>query len=264
MKQDGQFILFESKEELKNWLFAQNVKRTIKTIDNHHTAIPAYSNFTGSNHFTLQKSMQRYHVQNKGWRDIAQHFTTFPDGTVMTGRSLEMNSAGIINRGSNSICIENLGNFDKDKMTEKQKEIIVFLNAILCVHFKLTPSRSTILYHRWFRQSDGKYDPTCTGAEYKSCPGTKFFGGNTVEAAEKNFIPLIKAEMEAINMRFKDLVVNGKRHWAANDIEEAADMGLVFGMKQADGSYIFNPDANITRAEMVAILMKYIRSQKKK
>ena len=54
MKQDGQFILFESKEELKNWLFAQNVKRTIKTIDNHHTAVPAYSNFTGNNHFTLQ------------------------------------------------------------------------------------------------------------------------------------------------------------------------------------------------------------------
>lgn len=33
----------------------------------------------------------------------------------------------------------------------------------------------------------------------KSCPGTNFFGGNTVEEANKYFIPLIKQELERID-----------------------------------------------------------------
>ena len=39
--------------------------------------------------------MQRYHVHDKGWKDIAT-FHPFPDGTVMTGRSLEMKSQALL------------------------------------------------------------------------------------------------------------------------------------------------------------------------
>jgi hypothetical protein len=260
------FLLFKDRTQFKDWLLSQKVQRNIITVDNHHTAIPSYKDFNGSNHQKLQQGMRNYHVETNGWKDIAQHFTTFPDGSIMTGRSLESKSAGIYNRGSNSICIENLGNFDKgyDTMTEAQKETIVFLNAILALKFNLVPSKDTIIYHRWFRQSDGVYDPNSTGKEYKSCPGTNFFGGNSVESAKKNFIPLVKAKLEVLKMgKFKDLEVNGVRHWAADLIEEAADMGLVFGSPSGDGSFVFNPDTPITRAENVAILMRYIKSQKK-
>jgi len=55
--------------------------------------------------------MKNYHL-SKSFSDIAQHFTTFPDGTILTGRSLEKTPAGISGFNSNAICIENLGNFD--------------------------------------------------------------------------------------------------------------------------------------------------------
>ncbi|WDU82253.1 SH3 domain-containing protein [Caloramator sp. Dgby_cultured_2] len=63
--------------------------------------------------------------------------------------------------------------------------------------FKLTPSTDTIVYHHWYDLNTGKRT-NGTGST-KSCPGTNFFGGNSVEAANKYFIPLIKKELEQID-----------------------------------------------------------------
>ena len=56
--------------------------------------------------------MKAYHVTYNGWNDIGQHFTIFPDGLILTGRSLEKSPACIYGQNANAICIENLGNFD--------------------------------------------------------------------------------------------------------------------------------------------------------
>ncbi|MFN3639697.1 MAG: hypothetical protein ACK4UK_02160, partial [Flavobacterium sp.] len=70
-------------QEFEIWLFQQRVGRTILKVQQHHTYIPSYIHFNGSNHFERQRAMKNHHVHHNGWRDIGQHFTTFPDGTIM-------------------------------------------------------------------------------------------------------------------------------------------------------------------------------------
>ena len=74
--------------EFRQWLTNLRVARTILYIQQHHTYIPDYDDFNGSNHFQLQQSMKNYHVNERGWRDIGKHFTIFPDGTLLTARSM--------------------------------------------------------------------------------------------------------------------------------------------------------------------------------
>lgn len=189
MQQKGKFLLF-TMNELNQWLEATSFKRAITLIQNHHTYIPSYAEFTGSNHFPLLEAMEKSHLERK-FDEIAQNLTTFPDGTISICRSLEKDPAGIRGANRGAICIENMGDFDtgKDSMSDRQRDAIVQLNASLCYKFKLSPNTDTIIYHHWYDRKTGERT-NGTGIT-KTCPGTGFFGGNTVEAAEAHFIPLI-------------------------------------------------------------------------
>lgn len=189
MKKKGKFLLF-TMDEFNEWLEERTIKRPIRLIQNHHTFIPSYGDFNGDNPFQLLEAMEESHLQRK-FDEIAQNLTTFPDGTISVCRSLEKDPAGIRGANSGAICIEHLGNFDdgKDSMSEKQRDSIVQLNALLCHKFKLYPNTDTIIYHHWYDRETGKRTDG-TGFT-KTCPGTGFFGGNTVEAAGAYFIPLI-------------------------------------------------------------------------
>lgn len=59
--------------EFKSWLQNLRVGRTILNIQQHHTFIPSYQQFNGTNHFELQKGMKDFHTRNNGWMDIGQH-----------------------------------------------------------------------------------------------------------------------------------------------------------------------------------------------
>lgn len=195
MKTEGKFTLF-TVDEFHEWLVRLPVKRVIKLIQNHHTFIPGYQHFTGTNHFPLVKNMENYHVKTAKFSQIAQNLTTFPDGKIMICRPLDVSPAGIFGANTNGICIEHVGNFDtgRDVMSEAHKEAIVNLNALLCRKFTLVPSVQSIVYHHWYDLTTGKR--TNGSGTTKSCPGDGFFGGNTVAAAEANFIPLIKEAMK--------------------------------------------------------------------
>lgn len=78
MKAIGKFILLDL-SEFDSWLEAQIIKRKILLIQQHHTYVPSYKHFNGSNHFQLCQSMERAHKE-RGFAEIAQNFTTFPDG----------------------------------------------------------------------------------------------------------------------------------------------------------------------------------------
>lgn len=181
--------IFAHTGELWDWLKTQNISRRVTRIQNHHTFIPNYSHYT-KNPDALYwcKSMERSHI-DRGFSQIGQNLTTFPDGKIALCRPLETMPAGIKGANIGAICIEHLGFFDSvpyngvqpDKMTEKHKETIVRVNAMLCAKFKLEVDTETIIYHNWFHP--------------KSCPGTNFFGGNTKAAATINFYPLIKADI---------------------------------------------------------------------
>lgn len=187
MKTHEGFILFENSEEFSTWLKKEKINRNIKIIQQHHTFRPNYLLFKDDNHFQLQQGMKNYHTLpqekgGRGWVDIAQHLTTFPDGKICTGRSFNIDPAGIKGKNKGAICIEHIGNFDDccDDMSEIHKKTIIELNAALCIHFKIPVNTDNIIYHTWF-------------ASWKSCPGTNFFGGNTVEDCNNYFIPLIKS-----------------------------------------------------------------------
>lgn len=174
-----------------NWIAPLSVGRTVLKIQMHHTYIPSYAHFTSNNHFEMQRSMQNHHVHSNGWRDIGQHFTIFPDGEILTGRSLEFSPACIYQNNQDSICIENVGFFDEgqDVMLEEQKKSIIHVTAALCTKFNLPVNTDSIIYHHWFRLDNGHRNNGAGGN--KSCPGSNFFGGNKVSNCEQHFIPLV-------------------------------------------------------------------------
>lgn len=189
--------------EFENWISTIRVGRTILKIQQHHTYIPNYSHFNGTNHFERQLAMKQYHTVQNGWQDIGQHFTVFPDGSILTGRSLEKSPACITNQNAHSICIENFGNFDSngDKMTDAQKESILIVTAALCKRFNLPVDSNSIVYHHWFRLDNGLR--TNGGVNTKSCPGTAFFGGNNVTDFEQNLKPLLQLKLNGSQPKSK-------------------------------------------------------------
>jgi hypothetical protein len=182
MKAIGKFILLDL-SEFDAWLDAQIIKRKIVLIQQHHTFVPSYKNFTGSNHFQLCQSMEQAHKE-RGFAEIAQNLTTFPDGKIMVCRNLNTIPAGIKGANSNGICIENVGNFDKgkDSMSSQQRECIIHITHSLLQHFHLAAGEQTVVYHHWYDLNTGKRILKEGTGSTKTCPGTGFFGGNTVEA----------------------------------------------------------------------------------
>jgi hypothetical protein len=191
MQTQGKFILFDNLNEFATWLAATPINRRIWLIQNHHTFIPNYSSFTGANHFALLIGMENAHLE-RGFAEIAQNLTTFPDGKIAICRSLDKIPAGIKGANTGGVCIENLGNFDRnrDPVTAAQRTCIVRLNALLCRRFRLTPNTDTLVYHHWWDLNTGQR--TDGAGVTKTCPGTAFFGGNRVEDARANFIPPIR------------------------------------------------------------------------
>src|SRR6187549_1450573 len=100
MKQLEKFLLLDLKE-FENWLTGLVVKRKIKIIQNHHTWIPDYTLFNKSvdTHFPLLKSMEQSHCE-RGFAQIAQNITTFPDGLIAICRPFDVIPAGI--KGANA------------------------------------------------------------------------------------------------------------------------------------------------------------------
>lgn len=196
MKVDGQFILM-NREGFKAWLNGHEITRTIKLLQQHHTYLPNYDTFTGDNHFKLLKGMKRSHLK-RGFSDIAQNITTFPDGMIAICRSINKSPAGIKGANSIGVCMEHVGDFDegKDEISAEHAKTITWITAILCKKLGLTPNTDSIVYHHWYDLNTGKRK-NGEGAT-KSCPGTGFFGGNSVESAKNNFLPLVVKEFKSL------------------------------------------------------------------
>lgn len=204
MKTKNGFTLLENMSEVRTWLNNQTVTRSITKLQVHHMGLPDYSCWTSDQkktdpHLTRTINLDSYGKTTWGSSDgkgkyIAQHFNVFPDGKITTGRSLNSNPIGISGWNANAICVEIYGNFDKGKdvMTAAQKNAVIGLYGELCKKFKITPSASTIRYHAWFTSGGEYLGNYIAGKSRKTCPGTNFFGGNTMTAFTNNFLPAIK------------------------------------------------------------------------
>ncbi|MFC3885091.1 LysM peptidoglycan-binding domain-containing protein [Bacillus songklensis] len=206
----GKFVLM-TREEFKDWIFNHVFIRKIGKIQQHHTWSPSYHDFNGSNHFTLMKDMEEYHVTGMGWSQISQHLTTFPDGRVVVGRPINTapeGSFGLLNKSAmheieaDSLAIENVGNFDigNNQMTAEQRETIITVTALLNLRFGLTPTIDSVTYHHWWDVNTGeRVLDHSEGHAVKSCPGTGFFGGNSTTDARNNFYPQVLRKMQEIS-----------------------------------------------------------------
>lgn len=177
-KYDGKFILFSSVATFAKWLSTKTIKRKIDHIQLHCTDKPDYSHFTGTNHFALAKGIESSHI-GRGFAEIGENITIFPDGKIMVCRDFDKTCACITGHNTGGLCIENVGLFDKgkDKMKTAQANAIVGTVKALLQKFQLTP-QTGVQYHHW-------HNPN------KSCPGNAFFGGNTRQAFEQNLLPLL-------------------------------------------------------------------------
>lgn len=203
--QDG-FTLMSGPNEIKSFLNSQKITRQITKIQIHHMAMPNYNTWEVTDkkkwaqpHIGRTNSLNEYGKTTWGSKDdkgkyIAQHFNIFPDGKITSGRSLNSTPIGIRNWNANAICIEIYGDFDRgrDVMYDVQKKAIIELVGELCKHFKIATSDINIRYHAWFDSAGSYLGNYIPGKSTKTCPGTSFFGGNTIVAYRQNFLPAIK------------------------------------------------------------------------
>lgn len=191
MKTQGKFTLLEL-NEFNNWLGQKKVKRSIKIIQQHHTYKPDYSTFKGDNHFELCTSMEKSHLK-RGFAEIAQNFTTFPDGKIMVCRDVDKIPAGVKGANEKGICIEHVGHFDLggDVMSEAHRNTIIEMTRMLLLRFNLSANDQTIIYHHWYDLNTGKRISKEGTGETKTCPGSNFFGGNTITDFNMKFLPLL-------------------------------------------------------------------------
>lgn len=195
MKTEDIFTLMDV-AEFAQYLERFRFTRPVRRIQNHHTWKPDYSHFNGSNHFDRLRSMRHSHVVERGWSEIGQNITTFPDGLIAICRPLDQVPACIKGANTAAIGIEHIGNFDAGHDTEHPSHpvhrlSIIAVNALLCRKLSLVPGTDTVVYHHWYDLNTGART-NGTGST-KSCPGTAFFGGNTVEDCERIFIPAIRS-----------------------------------------------------------------------
>lgn len=243
-------------EQLIEYTKAFHFTRKVKEFHIHHTWKPSYDNFTG-NHNALQWGMERYHVQDNGWSTIGQHLTLFPDGVWLLGRDFNKVPASILGWNTYALAVEMVGNFDRgyDHMSPHQKVSILAYTNFVVEQLHWVPK-----FHR--------DSPT----SYKTCPGSgidrdtfflevsNYSKDKILEAEAKEKAKELKKIMEETNIIFKDMVKDGKVHYANDYINNLASRNVVKGY--LDGN--FRPDDKITRADAAIIVVKAIESIEEK
>ena len=99
--------------------------RELKRIIIHCTATPE------GKHFDVA-TIRRWHVKDRGWKDIGYHYVIYLDGSVHEGRPVEQVGAHTSGHNADSIGIVYVGGCDakmkaKDTLNEAQEAAMVNL-----------------------------------------------------------------------------------------------------------------------------------------
>lgn len=111
--------------------------RELKRIILHCTATPE------GKHFDVD-TIRRWHVKDRGWRDIGYHYVIYIDGSLHEGRPLEQIGAHTSGHNKDSIGIVYVGGCDskmkaKDTLNEAQETTMVnLIKALREEHGPLT------------------------------------------------------------------------------------------------------------------------------
>jgi len=100
--------------------------RPINRIILHCTATPE------GKHFDVA-TIRRWHVKDRGWKDIGYHYVIYIDGSVHEGRPVEQVGAHTSGHNSDSIGVVYVGGVDKNgkaKDTLNEAQEVAMVNLI--------------------------------------------------------------------------------------------------------------------------------------
>lgn len=87
--------------------------RKIAAVHVHHTWRPRRQDFRG---LATVEAMRKFHMEQNGWSDLAQHLTIDPQGGLWTGRNWNLAPASATGHngtaGEGPFMIEMVGDFD--------------------------------------------------------------------------------------------------------------------------------------------------------
>ncbi|MBU6325737.1 MAG: SH3 domain-containing protein [Bacteroidetes bacterium] len=233
----SKFTIFKP-DEFVDYVMRTQFNRPVSVIQNHHTFKPGYQHLTDSRgEMYWLESMRTTHINDRKWSDIGQNITTFKSGNIAVCRPIDSMPAGIYGANTGAICMEHMGDFDsgKDQMSKEHKDSIILANAVLCLKFGIQPEKWKVVYHHWYSPSGAKFTEAdinsgATAGLQKSCPGTAFFGGNTINAAEHNFYPLIQQKMQELSGAAPMVVQGVPRKVAASTLNVRSGPGKNFSV----------------------------------
>lgn len=146
------------------------ITRKIVAVHVHHTWRPRRQDFRG---LATIEAMRRFHMEQNGWSDIAQHLTIDPQGGLWTGRNWNLAPASAVGHNGNSsegpFMIEMVGDFDagQDPFDGDQRQAALEAVAHLMRAFDL-------------KDADLKFHNQMTNQ--KSCPGTSIKRADFLQA----------------------------------------------------------------------------------
>jgi hypothetical protein len=161
--------------ELRSRIALFHWTRAIAEVHVHGTWKPTHADWAAAGAEASMRAMWRFHTQTNGWRDVGQHLTIAPDGSIWTGR--DWNLAPASDTGDNGdaqrgpFMFEMVGNFDHGGDRLQGAQLYAALGIIDAVlrRFTLEATSRTVRFHRQL--------PGCT----KTCPGSAVDYGQFLE-----------------------------------------------------------------------------------
>lgn len=139
---------------LREYLEKEKPFAEIRQIILHHTYRPTTEQYRGL--ATIQGIWQ-YHTKTCGWSDIGYHLLVGPEGAIWLGRPIDREGAHAKGQNGDSIGISMIGDFDDEKLGEKQRLATAAALRALLERYEL--SANAINFHRDYSR--------------KTCPGSK-------------------------------------------------------------------------------------------
>ena len=121
----------------------------------HHTVTPTVE----KNAPSRLREIQKYHMDVRGWCDIAYHFLITHDGQIWEGRSLDLKGTHVGNANTGNIGIAFMGSYHKDHPNELQIDAAAALIGRLGERFNIDLDSKTVKGHQDFKSTEcpGKF-----------------------------------------------------------------------------------------------------------
>lgn len=204
-------------DEYLQYLRKLTITRKITEVHLHHTWKPTKKGYAAAkDKEKVIWGMWRYHTQTLKWRDIGQHASVAPDGTIWDGRNVNEIPASISGHNKNAFAIEMIGDFDigHEKLEGEQLKTIVKLIRGLFEIFKM----NRLVFHREYSKK------TCPGTSVKKEEILKM-----IHEQKENNDWRIEAGEKALQELVEKGIVKSPEHWQ-NKLTQPIEVWAVLNM----------------------------------